>query len=315
MSIPTWSVNNRNPSITETIRNADGTVKDLTGGTLTFSMRAVGTNTLKVSAAAATIVSAPAGTVRYDWAAGDVDTAGSYLVWWTFTIGGKTQDVAEALILILPHGAAPSTRDLCTVADVRASLELTADTSRDALIATLITQASDAIMNEVDREFAPATTSATRRFRVDGRIVNLAPYDLRTVSAATMNPETSSPTTLVVATDYQLEPIGAPSGTYTSIALSGFLASLYASNTLYAFGYALIDITGAWGFATVPADVNRACVITVGSWLRKDVTTLFAMGDLGVDGGITPGMPASLQIPKAAKALLGPFYRLRQFIS
>jgi hypothetical protein len=210
----------------------------------------------------------------------------------------------------------PGAQDLCTLADVRASLEIpTADTSRDALIATLITAASEAILNETDREFAPVTASATRRFRVDGRQVSLAPFDLRTVSAATMNPETSSPTTLTVTSDYQLLPIGAPSGTYTSLELSGFLASLYASNTLYAFGYALLDITGAWGFATVPLDVNRACVITVGSWLRKDVATMFGPGEIGLAGGIAPSFPATLEIPRAALYLLGPFYRLRQWVS
>jgi hypothetical protein len=206
-------------------------------------------------------------------------------------------------------------QDLCSLADVRAALELpAADTSRDALIGTLITAASEAIMNETDREFAPTTASATRRFRVDGLTVSLAPFDLRTVTTATLNPETASPATLTVATDYQLQPIGAPSGTYTSLTLSGFLASLYASNTLYAFGYAMLDIAGAWGFPTVPLDVNRACVITVGSWLRKDISMLLAAGELDIGGGLAPAFPATMEIPNAAKHLLGPFYRLRSMV-
>jgi hypothetical protein len=206
-------------------------------------------------------------------------------------------------------------QDLCTLADVRASLEIpVADTSRDALIATLITAASDAIMNETDREFAPVTASATRRIKVDGLTFDLAPYDLRTVTTMTLNPEGASPTVLAAATDYQLQPIGAPSGTYTSVKLSGFLASLYAGPSLYTFGYALIDIAGAWGFASVPTDVNRACVVTVGSWLRKDVSSLLAGSEFDVGGGIAPAFPTTMEIPNAAKRLLGSFYRLGSMV-
>jgi hypothetical protein len=206
-------------------------------------------------------------------------------------------------------------QDLCTLSDVRASLEIpVADTSRDTLISTLITAASDAIMNDCDREFAPVTASATRRFRIDGLRVDLAPFDLRTVTTMTINPEGSSPTVLNATTDYQLLPIGAPSGTYTSVQLSGFLASLYGSATLYAYGYALLDINGAWGFSSVPTDVNRACVITVGSWLRKDVSALLSGSELDLGGGLAPSFPSTMEIPNAARDILGPFYRLQQWV-
>src|SRR5262245_19922592 len=139
-------------------------------------------------------------------------------------------------------------QDLCTLADVRSSLELpSADTSRDTLISTLITQASEMVMNEYDREFAPATASATRRFRVDSYLLNLAPYDLRTVTTFTLNPESTSPQVLVTGTDYELLPVGAPSGTYTSVRFSALLTGLYASQTVFSMGHALCDISGAWG--------------------------------------------------------------------
>lgn len=206
-------------------------------------------------------------------------------------------------------------QDLCTLADVRAALEIpTADTARDALISSLITQASEAIMNEVDREFAPASASLTRRFRVDGLTLNLAPYDLRTVATLTLNPESTSPQVLNATSDYQPLPIGSPTGTFTSVRFSGLLNSLYASQTVFSFGYALCDIAGAWGFTAVPPDVNRACVITVGAWLRKDVSQLIMAGVIDSGGGLAPAFPTTFEIPRNAKSLLGPFYRLRSMV-
>jgi hypothetical protein len=52
---------NRSPSLTDTIK-VNGVAFDLTGSTVVFKMRATNLVTLKVNAAA-TVVSAPAGTV------------------------------------------------------------------------------------------------------------------------------------------------------------------------------------------------------------------------------------------------------------
>ena len=205
-------------------------------------------------------------------------------------------------------------QDLCSLSDVRAALEIpVADTSRDSLISTLITAASDAIMEETEREFAPVTASATRRFRIENFSMSLAPYDLRTVTTFTLHPESSSPITLDT-TQYNLEPVTTKTGTYTSVQFSTYLASLPSSTTAFAFGYALCDITGAWGFSSVPTDVNRAAVITVAAWMRKDVSALIAASELDIGGGISPAFPSTMEIPNAAKRLLRPYYRLGSFI-
>jgi hypothetical protein len=60
------------------------TAKDLTGLSVTFTMINAATGTTKVSAAAATIVTAASGIVSYDFVAADVDTAGIY--WGTFIV-------------------------------------------------------------------------------------------------------------------------------------------------------------------------------------------------------------------------------------
>lgn len=259
----------------------------------------------------------PSGSGRYQKTITAPTVAGQYDVVWDNAAGPSGWASEELFVTSsVAGGGVPSGSDLCTLADVKTALEISAsDTSRDTLIAALITSASEAIMNEVDREFAPVTSSATRRFRVEGLQLNLAPYDLRSVSTLTLHPESTSPQTLTATSDYQLLPVGSPSGTFTSLRFSGLLASLYASQTVFSFGYALVDIAGAWGFASVPLDVTRACVITVGSWLRKDVTALLAAGELDTGGGLAPAFPATMELPHAATALLSPFYRLRTWVS
>lgn len=65
------------PEIEATLKDATGTVVNLGGATVRFIMtnKATGEKALDVPA---TIVSAPAGTVKYSWVAGDTDTAGSF---------------------------------------------------------------------------------------------------------------------------------------------------------------------------------------------------------------------------------------------
>jgi hypothetical protein len=74
----------RYPSITATLLDGDGAAIDLSGCTVTFLMREQTAASLTVNAAA-TVVSAAAGTVRYDWLAADVDTAGRYYCEWQIT--------------------------------------------------------------------------------------------------------------------------------------------------------------------------------------------------------------------------------------
>jgi hypothetical protein len=166
---------------------------------------------------------------------------------------------------------------LTTLTEVRATLELPAnDTKRDLRIQQEITAASQAIMRYCDREFAPASTAITRRFRLQiamPRIVaNFGLFDLRSASAVVMNAESGAPTTLTAETDYILNPALPSTGTYKNLTISRFrTVSAYAQHwTRYDEAY--LDITGNWGFATVPNDVNRACRLTVAAWIDSAIS-------------------------------------------
>ena len=69
--------NDTAPILLVTLKDGDGAVVDLTAATAVFKMRAVGQTTVKTSAAAI-IHSADGGQVRYEWAAADTDTIGSF---------------------------------------------------------------------------------------------------------------------------------------------------------------------------------------------------------------------------------------------
>lgn len=77
--------NSRAPKAEAILSFSDGTVQDLTGCTVRFLMRPVGSTTPKV-AAAATVEVASDGHVSYTWASGDTDTVGTYEQEWEVTL-------------------------------------------------------------------------------------------------------------------------------------------------------------------------------------------------------------------------------------
>ena len=77
------------PVITATLTDSAGAAVNLTGATVRFVMRKGGAATAKV-AAAATVVSAPAGTVSYTWLAANTNDPGIYSACWEVTFSGGT---------------------------------------------------------------------------------------------------------------------------------------------------------------------------------------------------------------------------------
>lgn len=167
--------------------------------------------------------------------------------------------------------------DLTTLAAVRAYMQKgVAETAQDALIGQAITRASRLIMRETRREFRPMTDAAQRSFVYQGGgFVDLAPYDLRAATAVALRANRAD-TALTVessnVTDYELRPQPAADGVYRWLYLRG---AGWLDRKLYA-GDALVKVTGNWGFEVVPPDVEQACIVTVMTWLRRDVSAFAA---------------------------------------
>jgi hypothetical protein len=83
----------RLPVLQRTLYGADGVALNLTGATVTFSMRPSGSATLKVTDGACVLSDAAGGVVQYEWGATDSDTAGSFVGEFRATIGGKQLSV------------------------------------------------------------------------------------------------------------------------------------------------------------------------------------------------------------------------------
>lgn len=202
-----------------------------------------------------------------------------------------------------------ATVDFVTLAEAKAQLETSAS-ANDALISALITSASRALNNRYQREVTP-TSTASRRFPVKGTLVDLAPFDLRSVTSVTLHPEATSPVVLT-ANDYALLPV-ALGNTYLTIQLSGFLTLWSAFSQR--FGYAQLDIAGGWGAfdtSSVPEDLKRACILTVGAWIDRAVAEYAAEFGPGasLERGLRPPSPGSWAIPSAAHRLMAPWERM-----
>lgn len=197
-----------------------------------------------------------------------------------------------------------ATYDLCTTTQVRTDLEITSAT-HDTLIASLVSSASVAIMRRCQREFAGQTASATRDVRAQSRWIDLAPWDLRSATSIIIDP--AGDNTTLSSTDYQLVSAPHGSGSYIAVELSRYVAMPTAISKFGAYVVRVAGAWGAWTTATVPDDVRRACIITVGSWMDRAAAEYGAdLGDPSVSGTQSAQTWA---IPGAAWRLLSPHSR------
>ena len=176
--------------------------------------------------------------------------------------------------------------------------------NQDGLIEQELERASWLIMERCGR-FLPTEDNADKRFVIEGGrrpaggyTLDLFPYYARAIDAVVVDPDGSSPQSLAVA-DFRARPVNALDGMYRYLKLPG---ATYAPET-----ETEVEVTGDWGFTTVPGTVKQACEITVVEWLRKDVqafSTTYLAAEDRVD------RPEA--IPIAAKRMLHNYWRERQ---
>jgi len=277
-----WHVGNRNPSITENLLYSDGTVVDLTGKTVKFKMRAVGSSTLKVNTAAV-VVSAPAGTVRYDWAALDVDTAGHFLVWWevTTTADGKTQDVSEAVIEFRAH--APETQAYAELEEFKSTAELTGTSFQDADILLGLVAASRGIDLALGRRFYPDADATQVRYYSPDSPTWLRIDDLITLTSVLTDQGGAGTfsNTWTVNTDFVLEPLNAPADgfPYRSIRTNS-RSSMYFPTSYPR----TVKVTGKFGWTAAPPAIKNATVLLAARIIKRTREAPFGITGLGLEG-------------------------------
>lgn len=276
-----WTVGNRNPSITETI-TAGGVVVDLSASTVKFKMRADGSSTLKVDAAA-TIVSAPAGTVRYDWAALDVDTAGLYLCWWEVTTAGKTQDMLEAAIEFRAH--APEENGYIELEELKSSKELTGKNYADLDIQNAILAASRGIDQVLGRRFYPDSDANQVRYYTPTGPGRLWIDDLVTLTELATDSAGGTTFADVWTTnqDFVLEPFqAAASGhPFTHITVHP------AGTKRLPCGYPRsVRVTGKFGWAAAPPQVKTLTAIIASRLVKRTREAPAGIIAFGIEGAV-----------------------------
>lgn len=224
------------------------------------------------------------GTQTHEVAASDADVIGKWTAQWDWTSGTSNhRDIEDFWVTGVIEPV--SSVSLCTLEQVKEKVGIPVETTDDdARITRLIRSATEVIQRQYKREFVPQV-SETRQFRVDRRDIDLSPFDLRSITTATLHPKATTPTVLTVDTDYTLTPHDGALKTATYLGIRLGADVTLDSDFSDDFGYSLLDIAGAWGVwateSAIAEDINLAAIETVLSWLDKPTQEVAGLDSLG----------------------------------
>lgn len=266
--------------ITATLTDEDGVPVNIQGATVKFRMWPEAGGTIKVNANAtnAQVGDGSDGTrghVSYQWQTTDTDTAGDYLAEWQVTFANtrvQTFPNEGALHIVITQGysAAASTYYL-TLDELKDTLELQNDDSKDDELLQAIAAASRAIDKRTERVFYAHTGAATARTytALDSSLVLTDPfYELSGV--------TVGGTALVQDTDFYVEPSEGPPWDALR-ALSWYCFGTYRR---------WVTVTAKWGYAAVPDEIKVATKILATRYFRRPREAAFGVAGMGLDSAV-----------------------------
>lgn len=281
-----WLVGNRNPSISEQIVDSLGAPVNLTGASVRFKAREVGSSALIVDQPA-TVVDAPTGQVRYDWSAADITGPGGalaaerqLLIWWEVTSGGKTQDLQEAIIAVDAH--APDGLAYVEVAELKKTIELERNFA-DLDIRACLIAASRAVEKRCGRRsFWPATQDTVRFYGAYRRRLWIDDlYNLTEVATDADGDGTYSEI-WTENVDFVFEPENAAADAWPWEALC---VHPNTSKRGWPFAYPrAVRITGKFGWPAVPEAIKTATALVAVRLLRQKREAPFGIVAVGLEG-------------------------------
>jgi len=176
--------------------------------------------------------------------------------------------------------------DLCQVADVKAFLDIT-NSDKDALLQTLITNASAFVLNQINRNLLSEAYQEVRNGTGSDRIA-FWQYPVSAVASVSVD--------------------GVPIPLATSAQASGYLFDtnmLYLRGHRFSFGVQNVAIQYTAGYASIPADLSQACVEIVAAKYKRRT-------DIHISGKAINGESVTfnqLDLPKSAASTLSNYAR------
>lgn len=175
-----------------------------------------------------------------------------------------------------------------TLAQAKAFLSIT-DSVDDTLLESFVEAASRSIDRIANRRFYADTSASARQYRVSSPII-LFTDDISSTTglivATDEDGDGTFETTLVLNTDYVMDPLTAPSLSrpFTQVTVVSNTNTFPIFPGLFSNGMRPgVQVTAKWGWPAIPDDIETACLILTGDlYKRKDSPGgVLGLGDLG----------------------------------